>query len=435
MIKQNKNKGFSLLELLVAVAILAVVVTPFLMTFLTTTRLNASTKERQRAKYAATNVMEDIRSVDASAIIEEVEKARQSKLDNEGQTDENDSSESEEVAYTFESGGNTYRVYPNEDGTYLCTTIYTDTSESSNSKVYTIDAEINPNVEDEETDSTAYNQIDMAHIKAMSSVHDAFFEIGGTTDDARLDQLAEKDFGSRNETILKQIYNTVNREITITISYANTDEDEKKGTVVSVGNRYATPTYPQGVGTEAPQVIYSDDNTDVRSVYLFFNPLYNGTARQARETINVVNEKDAKCDVFLIKQDWPNDVTKYNLFTYSRYCPYTDNAVRNNNYLLNVRLSQNWDVNDYNNKGELTTIRTDVNKDNIRALYCGTAGGNNYSPSVGNIPAAEVMGLTDLAGKKKSNFIYNVTVNAYEGVLDGKEREGAKAICTLNATT
>ena len=69
MEKKGNNKGFSLLELLVAVAILAVIVTPFLMAFLTTTRINASTKEAQRAKFAATNVMEDIRSRDVDSVI------------------------------------------------------------------------------------------------------------------------------------------------------------------------------------------------------------------------------------------------------------------------------------------------------------------------------------------------------------------------------
>ncbi|MCR4611954.1 MAG: hypothetical protein K5644_08670, partial [Lachnospiraceae bacterium] len=139
---------------------------------------------------------------------------------------------------------------------------------------------------------------------------------------------------------------------------------------------------------------------------------------------------------FLIKQEWPDSVQEYNTFTYSRYCSYPDKSTRNNNYLVNLRLKQNWSANDFNNDGALTTIRTDLKDYNIKATYCYSAGGNNYSTTVGDsLSAADIMGLTDLSGKKKTEFIYKVTVKAYEGKFEGRERDENKVKCELSATT
>lgn len=48
-----KTAGFTLVELLVAFAILAIVVTPFLLAFLTSTRMNAALNVRENALTAA----------------------------------------------------------------------------------------------------------------------------------------------------------------------------------------------------------------------------------------------------------------------------------------------------------------------------------------------------------------------------------------------
>ena len=407
--RQLNNRGFSLIELLVAVAILAVIITPFLMAFVTSAWVNKGTKTSQNAKFAATNVMEDIRSVDASGVINAGEtEAKKQELDANGY-------------YTFSSGGIEYRVTPKDDGSYICTTTYEVDQVDKAPVQFTIDAIIDPNGNESVTEM---NQVEMAHIKAMSTANDAFYQIGGATDDGKLDELAEHSFGNRNETILKQIYDTVNRVITVRIS------PDGNGSKVSVGAKYTTPTDLTGVQI-AESEIYSNESGDVQNIYLFYNPLYNGNSRQATETINVINEKGCKCDVFLIKQDWP---IGYNVFSYSRFN--TRTAIeRNNRYKLDVRLSQNWTESDYGSEGTLTVIRSDVEKDKILPLYCPTANGSAFSNKVGNYTAADVMGLTNLAGTAKSDHVYKVTVNAYEGILEGNDRDESQIKCTLSATT
>lgn len=69
-LKQN-NAGFSLVEIVVAVAILAIVTIPLLKIFVTSAQLNAKSKERQQITAAAGSVMEEIKStplVDLSGV-------------------------------------------------------------------------------------------------------------------------------------------------------------------------------------------------------------------------------------------------------------------------------------------------------------------------------------------------------------------------------
>lgn len=62
--KLNKNAGFSLVELLIAVTILAIIVIPLLHMFVTTARLNGKAKQKQRATTVAQNLIEGMKAYD-----------------------------------------------------------------------------------------------------------------------------------------------------------------------------------------------------------------------------------------------------------------------------------------------------------------------------------------------------------------------------------
>ena len=63
------RRGFTLLEILVAFAILAIVVTPIFMAFMTTTRFNQTVKVKEQANSAATNEMESVKAQGAEVLI------------------------------------------------------------------------------------------------------------------------------------------------------------------------------------------------------------------------------------------------------------------------------------------------------------------------------------------------------------------------------
>lgn len=60
----NKNAGFSLVELLIAVIILAIIVVPMLHGFVTSARLNGKAKQVQRATTVAQDIMEGLKAYD-----------------------------------------------------------------------------------------------------------------------------------------------------------------------------------------------------------------------------------------------------------------------------------------------------------------------------------------------------------------------------------
>lgn len=66
--KLNRDAGFSLLELLIAVVILAIIVIPLLNMFLTSNRLNIKSRQTLRATTAAQDIMEGLKAYDISEI-------------------------------------------------------------------------------------------------------------------------------------------------------------------------------------------------------------------------------------------------------------------------------------------------------------------------------------------------------------------------------
>lgn len=60
--KLNRDAGFSLLELLIAVVILAIIVIPLLNLFLSSNRLNIKSRQTLRATTAAQDIMEGLKA-------------------------------------------------------------------------------------------------------------------------------------------------------------------------------------------------------------------------------------------------------------------------------------------------------------------------------------------------------------------------------------
>lgn len=64
----NKNKGFSLVELLVAVTILAIIVVPLMHMFVTATRINVKSRNTLRATTVAQDIMEGLKAYNIDEI-------------------------------------------------------------------------------------------------------------------------------------------------------------------------------------------------------------------------------------------------------------------------------------------------------------------------------------------------------------------------------
>ena len=69
--KRKRNRGFTLVEVLVAAAILSLVVTPILSSFVTVARINAKSRRKLSATTIANSVMESVKGFELSQVATE----------------------------------------------------------------------------------------------------------------------------------------------------------------------------------------------------------------------------------------------------------------------------------------------------------------------------------------------------------------------------
>lgn len=69
--RQNKNSGFSLVELLIAVTILAIIVIPLMHLFVTSTKINVKSRETLRSTTIAQDIMEGCKAYDVPELQEQ----------------------------------------------------------------------------------------------------------------------------------------------------------------------------------------------------------------------------------------------------------------------------------------------------------------------------------------------------------------------------
>ena len=69
--KKKRNRGFTLVEVLVAAAILSLVVTPILSSFVTIARVNAKSRQRLSATTIADGIMESVKGFDLLRVAKE----------------------------------------------------------------------------------------------------------------------------------------------------------------------------------------------------------------------------------------------------------------------------------------------------------------------------------------------------------------------------
>lgn len=71
--RESANAGFSLVELLIAVAILAIIVIPLLHMFITTTRINVKSRQTLRATTVAQDIMEGLKAYTVEEVVAQFE--------------------------------------------------------------------------------------------------------------------------------------------------------------------------------------------------------------------------------------------------------------------------------------------------------------------------------------------------------------------------
>lgn len=383
---EEKNGGYTLVEILVAVVILVIVVIPLLHSFVSVARLNSKARKELEATTAAQNIMENIKA----APMKELLAASEELLDDAGNVLLDDAGNPQMKVQVVPDAGN--------PGNY---TIYYNQWEV-NGRTYraVVNMDASTYKRDTEDEEELYNDMSLADVSSMSDEIDAFF-----IQDLSEDMEAARHLGNETE-----VYPAMTRDITLDIESAS----GKTTAFVSVTYTYGGISY----STMENVCIYSNTGlTELENVYLFFQPMYTSSGGVAKESIHVNNNANLPLNVFLVKQSYSSAT-----------------AAQEMNYRVNV------DVNERNRTeflkdGEyyvLTNLQTnlDRSKNQLKLTYGGfaqeTISGRSYT-------AEELAGLdtdTSLVKKEQKDRLYSVEISIY-----GQEDDSyGEALVTITGT-
>lgn len=378
---RKDNKGMTLIELLIAITILALITTPFLNSFIVSIRNNYKARNVLRATTVAQNLMEGLEAFSLEDICRQVNLVDskdsmlyrpkgyaahmdisdgESRFDNKGEFVPTDSN-----TYTFALQG------IEEDGVLYDARILIDASGYRHTG----------NAED---DKWAYNEEYSLELATMNEKKDVIFSLPISED--------EKITGFMGDNYVEG-YGALERSFKITVS------DDNGNTKVNIAVIY-------GTGDETIQKDMVEKTVaDLSNVYLMYYPNYSSNLGNSYDQFEVELNKDVDFNLYLIKQ---------------KYATTKDEKTNIYSPMLIVREAAN-----LTQKGEPRIIvKTNVGKylydsntlDKKDALQCKYYRGGNL---VDEAKVGELLGFVDgapqtLLGKaKKVDPIFKTTVQIY----------------------
>lgn len=406
--RQNNNNGFSLIELLVAIAVLAVVTIPLVHSFLSAARTNTKAKKVMEATSVAQNLFEELKASDLNGYL---------KADTAHTTKSTFPTSASDPTPIKDSDGN--RIYK-----------YTRTFDNIAFNGRNFYAEVILDPMDYTTKSgavsgpsTNYNSQPFANISSLSTATNAFYIQPVDQDIAAAKALDSEHY--------QDVFDTMSRSISLTVEHDDSSNLSKV---------YVTVTYTDervdGAGTVTVvdnQEIYSNSSelsNTLSNLFVCFYPLYNNYTLSDRthpkETIRVNNLSDYKMGVYLVKQTGRDDNTAY-----SARKPYysigltVDEKLRANDDDSTTAVPFRKDKED--GSGEKVpnvitsiasnlTYHTDANSSQIQLTYLNNGSAppaNSHGITTGDLLGLE-NGKADLAKASSQINIYKVTINVYD---------------------
>ena len=302
--KDNQyNKGFTLIEVLVAVIIISIVCIPIFRALVTAVKTTARSKEKMVAQNAASDIMEDLESLNIAGVIEKYGASSDEKISTK-----------------------------NEDSTSPYTFNFTGKSEIAGfdksvnealKKGYDITITIDP------SKYSNTNSVNMGEFNTVSSDSAGILSLSSTTDskvskdfeDLNADYRLTDSGKSAPVTSQDDFLKLLKREIRIDI--------EKTGTFIKDGESYdkvtvdATVSYLLAASDNTQQLIASDESTSVTKVtrqifnnsssevplsaiFIMYEPLYDACAANSDfngDIITVHNRDNIETDLYVVAQN------------------------------------------------------------------------------------------------------------------------------------
>lgn len=439
---KNDDRGVTLVEIIVSIAILAIIVLPFLNAFVTATKTNVKAKNEMNATHLATNIMEGIEKnsmktlayqfnypsegfdvadgfniSDGSSACELLKKS--GKFDNVKRL--------EDISAEIVNKDDviTSCIHKTDASAQIGDTSLWDFRESDAHKYYfymsgvqsgtkkynalvTVDAKSDASNKDQtgkpNNKVTKYNMDEVADMSAM---------------DANFDCMSADRYSATN---IISALNNMNPGLsvqqsdikrTITIDIEKSGVASNKATKVTVSYSYSIKngvkkTFPDPTSAlkdDYTMVIYDNSsdtvNHNLRNVYLFYNPWYTSTGNTwdtANDVIIVNNKDKVDCTVNIVKQKTVSDQSELSTkeSTYKAYVKVSEPGNRTGHAYTHIATNLNVNMGDTDNP-----LQPD------QAIY----GFNN------NVIQNEVKAIVDiqnLTKSKASERLYDVKVAVYE---------------------
>ena len=452
---KDDNRGITLVELIVSIAILALIVLPFLNAFVTATKTNVKARNKMNATHLATNIMEGIENNSIKTM------AYQFNYPSEGFDladgfDMADGSNAKELYYKngkytdvkrFEDVMNAHPEAENLDK-WMTSSIHKknntaflgDTSswkfvENKEHKYYFWMTDVKSGTKKYnamvtvdgkgETNSKVgqYNTIDkVADMSAMDSNYDCM-----SSDVATIDELVNT-LKNRGYSDIESNKDSISRTITLDITGGSS-------TKVTVSYSYKFTSggqmhvFPEDAAMKQMYTSVIFDNTSntanrtLKNIYLFYKPWYTSTANSdwnsCKDTIIINNNDKIDCTVNIVKQNYDDkssdDEDKYRMYV-------RVNEKGNNTGNAHVSICTNLDTNmkdpDSKSKTQPQQAKYMFNSNNTQSTV------------------KKSIKIDDLTKSKTVERLYNVTVDIYDSKTCSTPDKlaGAKKAATMTGS-
>ena len=362
----NRNKGFSLIELIIAIAILAIVLVPVLNAFVTSAKIDGKSKTELQATTAAQNIMEQIRGADFDDLLA----TSGSSLGTEGP---------DEVV----------EVHP--DNEYKL--IYHDVKVSK--ATYEVEALVSAYAYSDGLDAADdYNKSEHTLIYGLDRKYDGLYVCNDDLDTVAAEIAAKSSLAD-----VTSIKNNLERYITIDVtSSTGLPEDTKAQLTIS----YKYSTYEIIKENKTDMYIPKDD-ASLRAIYLFFSPMGNALDKSSpKEHVTINHTGLLPMTVYLVGQKAATETS------FGEY------------YSMDVSVKES---DSYTGTGVYTTVRTNLKQEDrstpeVDGEIQITYEGSDYIKKTGE-EAETMVGLKELADGVINSKMYKVEVVVRDN--DGEE--------------
>lgn len=325
----KQNKGFTLVEVLIAITILAIIVTPLLHAFVTSSRTNAKAKQLMKATTLAQNVMEELKA-------NSLEEVSRQFNNNDARTYTSKNSITKVATSSWEAilNGTVLEAVNTSDKEVEGLTVNSSIRDADNPTLnpegifvgqdsgeyhFLLQEIIRESAKFDIalhiTENAASGTQNLTQINAMNQADCGYFAQGNSDNNATTEFAnANSSYPNSIGTLTKEeFYNKMERTITIDI------ESNAGNETVNVKYDYEIESgYTQEEDRYYSESITVFDNylsgENLKAVYLYYFPLYEGVGR---DKIEVVNNSNLDVDVYLIKMQGTN----YNAYRDANYTP------------------------------------------------------------------------------------------------------------------